>query len=319
MAPVRSRIGVLICCVLVVGGCAEDTARTTPAAPATSPGAGTSGVAADHDRGLVQAGYTGRFRVGATVLQKGDGDGGRPALCTSMATSLPPRCGGPAIVGWDWDAVPHETLSGVRWADGVTLTGHFDGSVFTLTEPPVVHGTSAGPTPSATPEDQRPSTPCPTPSGGWRVVDRSKVTQQAFGRGVERARGLPGFGGVWIDYRGAPPSGEPGVEPDLVRAVMNVTTTSTDFAAVEKALRADWGGALCVRRAAHSYAELRQIQETLTALMAEQGLQGIGVDEEAGRVDVTAQVATIDQQRRFDEDYGVGVVRLSGIYWPLDQ
>ena len=51
-----------------------------------------------------------------------------------MDASLPPRCGGPEVAGWDWDAVEAESASGTTWGSYV-LVGTFDGGTFTLTEP----------------------------------------------------------------------------------------------------------------------------------------------------------------------------------------
>ncbi|MGY3129309.1 hypothetical protein ACVWW9_002838 [Agrococcus sp. UYP33] len=66
-------------------------------------------------------------------------DSGTPMLCFNVATSYPPQCGGPAIVGWDWTAVAHEEASGVRWADLVALRTTYDAEAFTVTptEPPL--------------------------------------------------------------------------------------------------------------------------------------------------------------------------------------
>lgn len=45
-------------------------------------------------------------------------DGGGPEVCGSVALSLPPQCGGPKLIGLDWDQVPwSETAQGVIWAD----------------------------------------------------------------------------------------------------------------------------------------------------------------------------------------------------------
>lgn len=56
-------------------------------------------------------------------------------LCADVALSLPPQCGGPDIVGWDWDEVDgEETIGPVTW--GVYhVTGTYDDGVFTLTAP----------------------------------------------------------------------------------------------------------------------------------------------------------------------------------------
>jgi len=67
----------------------------------------------------------------ATVLQEGDGP---PELCLGgVAESLPPQCGGPEIVGWDWDAVESDSASGTTWGE-YAVEGTWDGETFHLTE-----------------------------------------------------------------------------------------------------------------------------------------------------------------------------------------
>lgn len=58
-----------------------------------------------------------------------------PQLCAAVATSLPPRCEGPDVVGWDWSAVRHESVRGTKWG-WYRVAGTWDGSRLTLTEPP---------------------------------------------------------------------------------------------------------------------------------------------------------------------------------------
>lgn len=71
------------------------------------------------------------YQVTATVLE--DGKHG-PQLCGAVAESLPPQCGGPDIIGWDWETVPSESAAGTRWGD-YTMVGTWDGERFTLVEP----------------------------------------------------------------------------------------------------------------------------------------------------------------------------------------
>lgn len=70
-----------------------------------------------------------------TVLQVGDA---APQLCLgAVAESYPPQCGGPEIVGWDWDAIElKESANGVTWG-GFAVVGEWDGTVFELTEPAI--------------------------------------------------------------------------------------------------------------------------------------------------------------------------------------
>ncbi|MCH1882739.1 hypothetical protein [Agrococcus sp. ARC_14] len=69
-----------------------------------------------------------------TVLEAASGAlAGTPVLCNNVHTSLPPQCGGPAVVGWDWSAVEHEERSGVRWIDSVAMRATYDAATNALT------------------------------------------------------------------------------------------------------------------------------------------------------------------------------------------
>lgn len=315
---------------LVIGlglaGCSVVETRTVGAGTATGSSTGSvpSSVAgrtpsAGWERGLVPRGYTGRFRVGATVLQNGAGDAGRPALCSAVATSLPPQCAGPPIEGWDWDAIPRESqerTSGVRWGEFV-LVGRFDGTVFTLTEPAAPAGSRSGPAVPSDPGD-RFDTPCVEPSGGWVVLDRSRAGQRDLDRAVSAARALPGFAGVWIDHRGSPPAVEAGRESDVSGVVLTVAVVG-DEATAEQRVREVWSGSLCITRAARAYPDLQRVQTEVVEELEGQGLISASLDETAARVEVVVRVATVEEQSRLDERYGAGVVQLSGAFWPLDR
>ena len=103
------------------------------------------------------------YAVTTTVLESPDHG---PQLCLGLvATSLPPQCGGPAIVNWDWEEAPSkESANGVTWGDYL-LVGTYDGERFTLTRPPAPPSTAAAMSSLAF------RSPCPKPEGGWRVVD----------------------------------------------------------------------------------------------------------------------------------------------------
>ncbi len=85
-----------------------------------------------------------------TVLESDEG----PELCLgAVAESYPPQCGGPPIVGWDWDAVDgEETANEVTWG-AYAVWGDWDGATFTLTREPVI---AALYDPMATPLDPNP-------------------------------------------------------------------------------------------------------------------------------------------------------------------
>jgi hypothetical protein len=71
-----------------------------------------------------------------TVLQVDDD---APQLCLgAIAESYPPQCGGPEVVGWDWEAVEgEESASGVTWG-AYAVWGDWDGETFTVTREPIL-------------------------------------------------------------------------------------------------------------------------------------------------------------------------------------
>jgi hypothetical protein len=103
--------------ILLLSGCA-----TTPTAPGSD---GPGSVPPPSDAIAAPGTVIGQ----GTVLQKDDEE---PQLCLGgVAESYPPQCGGPEIVGWDWDAVEgEESASGVTWGT-YAVTGTWDGTVFT--------------------------------------------------------------------------------------------------------------------------------------------------------------------------------------------
>ena len=224
----------------------------SPAAVAETPpsGTGTAPVAVVGERNLVAEAYGGRFRALATVLES---PGHGPQLCSTVAESLPPQCGGPDVLGWDWATVPAESVRGTTWGD-YELVGTFSDGAFTLTEPAVVADPRAG---QDGPVDDDPfATPCAPPAGGWAPPDPARATDEDLQAAQEVATATPGHAGLWIDQR--MPAGEPITEEngnDPARIVLNASTAG-DVAALDAALREVWGGSLCVSSAARSEADL---------------------------------------------------------------
>lgn len=88
------------------------------------------------------------YRTVATVTEE---SGGPPRLCHDLEATYPPRCSGPAVAGWDWDATDREqSAAGITWVEA-ELTGTWDGTRFTMTRVP------------APPPDAPTSTEHPTP------------------------------------------------------------------------------------------------------------------------------------------------------------
>ena len=133
---------------LLLAACARPDKTAEPGSPDQPSSSPTGSVGGAN---LVPPGYHGRFRVLATVLESPDHG---PQLCAAVAQSLPPQCGGPDLVGWDWDTVDHEAANGTTWGDYL-VTGVWDDATtaFTLTEP-ATHGDDV-------PESERAIAPAP--------------------------------------------------------------------------------------------------------------------------------------------------------------
>lgn len=272
------------CLVVVLGAVAcGDDAEPVASGPGTDPAAAPSTTAPP------------RYTATATVLESTDHG---PQLCFGVEDSYPPQCGGPDVVGWDWDDVEGaESAGGTTWGT-YTLVGTWDGAALTLTEPP------RAPEPPTDPgAADRFRSPCPVPEGGWQVVDPATATDEALDRAVEHARSQPDVGGVWLDQSMNPATSEEGMN-DPTRLVLNVTFTG-DLERHEAELRERWGGALCVSGAERSAAELARVRAEAEAAAGD--LVWSSTDEVTGTVELGV-VVDDGLQARFDERYGAGVV-----------
>jgi len=150
---VRWPIAPIVLCLLLLGACGDST--------------------------VTESQLSGRYEADTTVLDAGEG----PALCLGgIATSLPPRCGGVPVLGWDWSEVSGEQRrGGVTWGE-YHVEGTYDGTTFTLLE--------AGP-PQPRPEEPGDlfAAPCPEPEGGWVDTDPSstKDSDRTAAMGVAEA------------------------------------------------------------------------------------------------------------------------------------
>ena len=229
-----------------------------------------------------------RYTTTATVIEA---PGHEPQLCTSVAESNPPQCGeGIEVVGWYWAGLDgSEALEGTTWGEYVVI-GIYDGERFTITEPP---------TPYVAPEPTEPppaSTPCPPPPGGWGVVDAASTTYEAQDAAVAYAEAQADYVAVWVDS-----------------SILNVRFTG-DLERHERALRAIWGGALCVSSGERTAAELESLR---AALHDELDPLGSSVDERAGQV--ILQVIVDDGiQAELDQRYGPGLVRVHALLTPVN-
>jgi hypothetical protein len=128
----------LIVAVAALSGCAAGAADTAP----------VPDVSAAVDRPADE------LTARTFVLDPGDG----AQLCLGgVGESLPPVCGGPPTIGWDWGQVEgEESQSGSTWGD-YEVVGTWDGTSFSLTRTPVAYDPRAASTPIPDP------IPDPTP------------------------------------------------------------------------------------------------------------------------------------------------------------
>ena len=291
-------LGLTVCAGCGPAGSGPDTAvssaRATAAPPATSPASPTS----------TQALHTGT----GTVLESPEHG---PELCLcGVAESFPPQCGGVPLRGWDWAEVQDEqSANGTTWGS-YSVTGGYDGSTLTLTEPPTPPR-SSGQDPAL--QDPFP-TPCPVPEGGWRVVGPGPTGQEGVHDAQELAGAAPDFAGLWIDQ--PPPGDAPETPPPPEQVVLNVAFTG-DLERHEAELRRVWAGPLCVSELPRPYSELTRIQDELVSGgVAEQlGLQplGSGSDQVRSVVQLLVVSATPEQQAAIEERYGDAVELTPGL------
>lgn len=244
-----------------------------------------------------------RYEVTATVLENAK-DG--PQLCYAVQDSNPPQCTGPALIGWDWSKVHHESLSGTRWGT-YTVTGTWDGAALTMTDP--VRPPDEGPGYPRTLTEF--TTPCERPPGGWGLVDQAKAGQTAAYAAVHRAEKATDFAVAWIDL--LRPDERRSDMPVGMRYVLNLAFRG-DLAGRERWIRQVYGGALCISRVKYSERQLVQIQNEISSrpevLLA-------SAEPTQQFVDVLAFVATESLQTELDQKYGVGLTAVRGWLQPV--
>lgn len=290
-----------------------------PAIPAsTSSLATTANLATGTSAGVGQElyGY-------GTVFSKPGAD---PVLCLgAVAMSMPPQCDGPPIVGWDWTKARAGvgSYNGYRWVDAFVV-GTYDGTRFTLTRPPVSRADWAGPLPVD--PLGTPTSPCPTPRDGWEIVDPAKATSTALDQAVTTVQRLPGFAGLRFDPAPVGPTAAPGMTlssgpseaPQSPQSTILTVWVAGDPTATQRAIRAVWGGMLCVATAPRSDQELQALMNRVSGRFAELGVLSMDRDVATGVVRV---VVVHDDgmllQRRLDADYGVGRVSVTSALKPM--
>jgi hypothetical protein len=271
LAPLKSALAIGSIALLTLTACGNQTdGASTPAgtAPARIPAA--------------QGKVTGQ----GTVM-----DTGRPELCLgAIAESYPPQCSGLPIVGWDWSKVAgqFEKAGDIRWGSFV-LTGTFDGTTFTMTEPALSLATYD---PAAPAGNDPFKTPCTEPDGGWKVLDPAKTNDQTMQQVFEKASQLEGYAGSWITQSPDSRTDE-GAQDDPTKVIVNVTVTGNVKAAE---------------------ADLQEIQAQL------QKLPGL-LTSNAQNDRVTAEVVNDDGslQAWVDGAYGTGRIVISSALKHADQ
>lgn len=228
-----------------------------------------------------------RYAAAATVIQVGDA----PAeLCLGgVMESYPPQCGGPELVGLDWDQVPFaESASGTTWATGWFVIS-YDGTRATLLETP----STQPPAGLEVPQPADPEFPalCEDPYRGGDE-DALDADSPQFWTAAEAlttaAQELPGFVTMYVSDGSS---------------AYNVIVTS-DAEAAHAALREVWPGFLCVaQRDLPTAADVAAAQRALTPESVS-GLLGSGsgadgvldvwvvLDDDATRAAVEAAVGT---------------------------
>ena len=288
--------------VLALAGCGDRTGTSPGVTDDTSPVASPTAVPAATDPVWTQ--------WPVTVLDAGDG----AELCLGgIADSLPPQCGGPPLVGWNWSEHDgdYEQRNGVRWGEFV-VTGTFDGTSLTPTE--VVPAAKWDGEYADGGRDF--TSPCPEPEGGWRVLDPERTTRQTEEATMRAASGLDDYAESWVDQTINPLYDDPdGVEKEMGMndpklLVINVRVTG-DVAAAEAALRETWGGALCVSRAQHTDAELERVQKAMNDVPGV-----LYTDRGQDRVDVGVTYDDGSVQAWADDTYGEGTARVSSALVP---
>ncbi len=235
------------------------------------------------------------YRVRATVLENGEHG---PQLCHAMAESMPPTCGGPDVVGWDWDDVRAHRHRGTTYTDLLDLVGTWDGRRFTPTEKP--RPARGSPEPGGPDADADLPASCEDLKGGGK--DGGAADGGDRQRVLDRARKLPGYAGSWLDG-------------DVVVLRFADAGDGGGPDAAERELRTLWDGPLCVLGAEHTEEELKRVQRQVDKQVED--MLSSSVDPVANAVTLDVVAATPELKRELDRAYGEDTVRLSGWLRPV--
>lgn len=263
----------------------------------------------------------------ATVMDTGE----NPELCLgAIAESYPPQCGGPQLIGWDWDDQDPETYEeaeDTRWGEYV-LIGDYDPHEGTFE---VERFTPAEEWDGDINEHQVDFTsPCEEFHDEAELEDPDLVSEEQMHEALAVAEQADGYAGSWIDQSLNPNAEEDINDPDLDEeerleleaslndpeyVILNVQVTQDPDTAYD-AIREEWGGMLCVTEVERGHEELRDIQQALMSLSVVQSAYEQPV-ENSVIVDVDYDDGTLQSQ--FDETYGEGTVQVVPRLQPADQ
>lgn len=210
-----------------------------------------------------------------------------PQLCAGTQDSYPPQCGGVPLADWDWSvAAGEESAHGTTWGE-FSVTGRWDGTTLTLTEPP-------GP-PRRPERDEDPvQAGCDDPLSAGSAGTGEEALRATF----QAARAEADHAGLWVDG-----------------PVLSIAFTG-DLPRHEAQVRRTWGGPLCLLQHARSLAELDRIQGEVTK---QPGLQVTSswTSEDRNVVHLGVVAIAPEQQRALDERYGAGTVEVQPMLAPV--
>jgi hypothetical protein len=225
-----------------------------------------------------------------------------PRLCLGITlASLPPRCGGIPLAGWDWRTVAGEEMAfGTTWGN-YHVIGAYDGETFAVS----AVGPS-DPDPSSLESDPDFASPCPEPAGGWVVPDAAHDTQDDDAAAVAYAKAQPDYAASWVTHLDR-------AQLERSSVIVNVVVTG-DAERHEAEIRKVWNGPLCVvERDVPTARELGRLRKEVEAGLGDLGLEMLwssGPDVEPV-IEIGVVVDTEGRaQAALDERYGAGVVRL---------
>jgi hypothetical protein len=259
----------------------------------------------------------GRYEAVGTILEDA---GHGPQLCLGIVLdSYPPQCGGPDVVGFDWEQVPwRESANGTTWA-GAHVVGTWDGDRLTLTESP---GEPSDDGAAAVPELDF-TAPCDPPPGGWAVRDPGKLSMADQQAAYDYANAQPGLAASWVDqsvnpaYPGSGPmSSDVAMKLNDPSLMVLVFAFTDDLDRHRGELERRWGGMLCVTQRPVPRAELVALQQRISG-DRELRMLSSSLDEINGRIDLTVVVADDATLALVRERYG-DLVDVTGALKPVD-